>query len=215
MTTAPLTAASTTAGGRLKLPKLDIDGITTRARGEVVQTLDSIEGDERRLEQATAIIDRANGYLADNETRMKKMALYLALIEGAMAVSDSTSMSRYAFYKLTEKVLGDPVEYQEAGTGKTKIKYVWPERPSSWDETVAARAKQRGVRIYANAATDLPPLAEKVVEAHVQRTTATKYRDAMVLRLVEGGMSHGDVAQLIGRERSRVTQIVSAAAKTA
>jgi len=219
MTTAPLTAASTTAGGRLKLPKLDKDGITARARAEVIQTLDSIEDDTRRLEQATAIIDQATGFLADNEPRMKKMALYLALIEGAVAVSDSTSMSRYAFYKLTEKVLGDPVEVQEvkpSGKTVTTIKYVWAERPASWDETVAARAKDRGVRIHRNAATELPPLAEKVTEHHVHRDVARSYRDSLILKLVESGMNHGDVATLIGRERSRVTQIVSAkAAKTA
>lgn len=193
MTTAP---PAVTASGRIKLPKLDKDAIVARATAEVVQTLDSIEDDERRLQQATNIIDRANGFLADNEPRMKKMALYLALIKGAVAVSDATSMSRYAFYKLTVDTLGPD----------------W-KRPASWDDTVAARAKARGVRIHRDAVTELPPLAEKVAEAHAQKEAATKYRDQIVLRLVERGMNHGEVAQLIGRERSRVTQIVSASHK--
>lgn len=194
MTTAPTQEAPTTSGGRPKPAKLDKARIAETAASQVVATLESIQDDERRLKKATEIIDQANGFLADNEPRMRKMALYLALIEGGVAVHNATSMSRYAFYKLTVDTLGAD----------------WP-RPVSWDETVAERARKRGVRNYRTAAFDLPPLATQVIEAHARKDVALRYRDELILKLVDEGMSHAAIGNLIGRERSRVTQIVSAA----
>jgi len=203
-----------TATGRPKPAKLDRDGIAAAEAAATVATLESITGAEKRLTQATQIIDQANAYLDDttqihggktvtvdgNERRMKKMALSLALLEGGVAVYDATSMSRYAFYKLTDKALG---------TGEDD----WV-RPDSWDETVVARAKARKVRLYRDAAAELPELATEVIKAHARKDVATKYRDELIYQFVkERGMSHSQVAALIGRERSRVTQIITAYSK--
>ena len=215
MTTTAI-APPKTATGRPKPAKLDKDKIAGDEAARTVATLESIEDDEKRLRKAAQIVELANDYLADrtemhddrevtvvgNENLMKKMAMSLALLEGGVAVYDATSMSRYAFYKLTDRVLGAG----EHGTDGWK-------RPNAWDETVVARAKARKVRLYANAATELAPLATEVIRARARRDVAIRYRNELILKFVDAGLSHSTVAGMIGRERSRVTQIVSAHAK--
>ena len=202
-----MTAANTTASGRPRPPKIDKKGIAERESAKVAATLDSITDRDRRLTQAVRIIDKANEFLDDkvvmenaepftadgNETRMRKLALSLALLEGGLAVHNATSMSRYAFYKLTVSVLGDD----------------WP-RPETWTKDVAKRAKARGVLLRRDAIAELPDLATQVIEAHARRDTATRYRDQIIVELDAEDVSHSTIAALVGRERSRVTQIVSA-----
>lgn len=76
-------------------------------------------------------------------------------------------------------------------------------------------AHAKRVLHYRDAATELPALAEAVFEANERKRIAMQRRDEMIVALVDSGMSHESVAELIGRKRSRVTQIVSAHKKDA
>lgn len=203
-----------TRTGRPKVAPLDSDRIRAEEIAAVDATLSTITDPRERLEKAAAIIAEAEGILAEQDPYMKKLALSLALHEGARGVSHVIGMHRSGFYQLTEKVLGDPVQVEKrtrAGKTTIKTKYVWPERPAAWDETVSARATEKKIRRYRNAAEELPEVAADVVAAKARIDAAEAVRDAAVPEVVASGVAPVDVARIINRHPSRISHLLRAA----
>lgn len=199
-----------TGSGRPRLEKLDVKPIIEQERRDVLVTLDSISDDRARLEYAVRIIAEANGVLAEKEPYLKALALSLALHEGARAVYDTFGQSRSGFYQFTERVLGDETVVDDPkNPGKTKKVYSWPGRPSGWTEEVRDRAKAKKIRFHRDAAVKLPEVAPIVVAAQARHDAAAEVRDALVVKLVDQGLPPQEMADIIGRDRSRVWHIKS------
>jgi hypothetical protein len=197
-----------------KIAPLDTAKIREEETRAVTDTLALIPDPMARLEKAVAIIKDAEATEARLDRVVKQYALSLALREGVRGVFNAIPMTRSGFYQLTEKVLGDPVPYEKVSrTGKTttKIKYVWPERPVSWDETVAQRAADKGVRLDRSAAKNLPAAAAELYAAQVRIEAAIAVRDELVPVVATTAESKAAVARLIGRHPSRVSHLVKAA----
>jgi hypothetical protein len=201
------TDSAVTRSGHPKLPALDVEGITATETAAVTRTLDSIDDPVKRLKRAVAIIAKAEADLADKEivvagggkelvdgleSHMKKLALSLALHEGARNISAAIGMTRGGFYQMTVKVLGD-----------------WPERPKNWTPEVSERAKARRIWWKQNAKDELPEVAAQVFAAKVRRDVARAARDELVLDLVEDKkvLAAHEAADIIGRNASRISQL--------
>lgn len=64
-----------------------------------------------------------------------------------------------------------------------------------------------GVRHVASAARKLPPLAESVARNEARAAAARTARNQIVVELYDEGMARAEVAELIGRNPSRVSHI--------
>lgn len=108
MTTTPATSPPLTHTGRPKMPKMDVARIRTEESLAVTRTLDSIEDPTRRLVKASRIIAAAESFLDDatddmpagRENHMRKLALSLAVHDGALSVERTIGISRYGFYRM-------------------------------------------------------------------------------------------------------------------
>src|SRR5690242_8588610 len=213
-----------------KVPALDTEKIRTDEILAVTRTLSIIEDPKARLEKAVAIIKDAEHKINDRveivsgrthkidglDSRVKKLALSLALHEGARGISNAIPMTRNGFYALTERVLGDPEQYEKVSrkSGRTllKTRYVWKDRPVAWTPAVSERATEKKVRRYRDAATELPTAAAELYAAQVRVEAASAERDQLVPIVVTSGVSAADVARMIERHPSRVSHLVKAAA---
>jgi hypothetical protein len=189
--TAPV---KTTRSGRPKVPALN----KARILASVADTLDAelaaIPDPKDRLRHLSDVEAAAHRVIEDNETAMRKQALSVALHEGARGVYQAIGLSREAFSRMTAEALGD-----------------WPERPVAWDETVIAKANERKVRFYRDAAKTLPELATKVVTAKAQKDVIRPRRDTLVKELFEVHvLKRTEIAAIIGRTPSRVSHITKA-----
>lgn len=191
---ATATAVKTTRSGRPKVPALNKARILAAAADALDAELASIPDPKARLRHMSEVEAAAHRVIEDNETAMRKQALSVALHEGARGVYQAIGLSREAFSRMTADALGD-----------------WPDRPVAWDETVIAKANERKVRFYRDAAKTLPDLALKVVTAKAQKDVIRPRRDALVKELFEvQGLKRSEIAEIIGRTPSRVSHITKA-----
>jgi DNA-directed RNA polymerase specialized sigma subunit len=191
---ATATAVKTTRSGRPKVPALNKARILAAAADRLDAELAAIPDPKARLRHLSEVEAAAHHVIEENETAMRKQALSVALHEGARGVYQAIGLSREAFSRMTADALGD-----------------WPERPVAWDETVIAKANERKVRFYRDAAKTLPDLALKVVTAKAQKDVIRPRRDALVKELFEvQGLKRTEIAEIIGRTPSRVSHITKA-----
>lgn len=191
----PTTEPPKTADGKPRPAKLDKKRIAADAAREVATTLESIEDTKRRLKQATVIIDKAHDFL-DDET---------AVVDGKEVIvtpGAERRMKSMALY--LSETLGGVAVYNATSMSRYAFYKM-------------VRAHKGRILVHRNAERELPVLATEVIQAHAWLAEATKFRDAAIIELIDGPakMKHSEVAELIGRERSRVTQIVSEAKKRA
>lgn len=188
---ATATALKTTGSGRPKIPGLNKAQILAAEADKIDAMLAGIPDPTDQLRALSDLDRAAHKVIEENDAAMRKQALSLTLHEGARGVYQAIGLSREAFSRMTAAALGD-----------------WDERPVSWDETVIDRAKARGVRYYRDAAKTLPALAVKVVTAKAQKDVIQSRRNTLVKALyTEHGLSRPEIAQIIGRNPSRVSQI--------
>lgn len=187
-------AATTTRSGRPKIPALSKPRIMAEQKDWIEDQLAAVKNPQDKLARLHEIEADAHKVIAENEPAMRKQALSLSLHEGARGVYKGIGLSRESWSQATAAALGD-----------------WPERPVSWDESVVARATAQGVRFYRNAATDLPPLALKVVTAKARKDVIRPMRDRLVTELSASGLKRTEIAAIIGRTPSRVSHIATKA----
>lgn len=177
---------------------IDKDAIKAKAELDVTRTLDAIADPHRRMKKAVDLIRTADEKVDELTPRMRNLSLSLYLLEGGVMVHEATAVGPVAFYNWTTRALyGD-----EKPTGD------WI-RPAKWNEDVRARAKGRGVRLYREAITELPKVSKIVLEHTHIREVAKRYRDAELVKLIEGGMQTEEAGKLAGVGRPRAAQIMS------
>lgn len=185
-----MTTATTTRSGHPKVPVLDTAAIHAAAEKRVQDALNGITDPRDRLAVLGDLDAEANAVKTEWEPVMRRQALSLALHEGARAVNRSIGVSREAFSRMTRTALGD-----------------WPERPLMWDETVRERARARKVHYYSKAVTELPEIAAKVETAKAVLEAIRPLRDELVRELFAAGLKRVEIAEIIGRNPSRVSHI--------
>lgn len=158
----------------------------------VETSLNIIKDPAKRAAKAAAILAEAEKFIEEHYARVKKLGLSLALIDGHRGVSNLIGMSRSGFYQLTEEALGE-----------------WPDRPAQWNETVAERARARGVRWYRDPLEELLPLAADVYAAKQRKIHAEKARDQLIVTLAtKHGMKPPQLGEIVGRDRTSVHHIL-------
>ena len=194
------TAIKTTRSGRPKVPALNKPRILAAQADVIDAALAEVTAPTEkdtaiaRVRLLSELEAAARKQIEENDPPMRKKALSIALHEGARGVYQAIGLSREAFSRMTAEALGD-----------------WPERPVAWDETVVARAKDRKVRYYRDAAATLPELATKVVTAKARIDVIRSKRDPLVRELFEvHGLKRYEIAEIIGRNPTRVSHITKA-----
>lgn len=179
------------------LPHLDRRNIREVETIAVDTILAAIPDREARLVRAGEIADEAQTIADRWRPQRDQAALSLALYDGHRGLNSVIGVTRTRFYDMRADALH---------LTKAEKKAKWLVKASR--DQVVARARQHGVEHIPDAIKKLPRYANRVAAAKERDQAARAVRDRLVADLLRDGRTPSELGDLIGRNRSRVWQVI-------
>lgn len=152
----------------------------------------------RRLATLSLLMGQADNAIEmpGGEKHMYRLAVSLHVYEGARGVWRAIGVSRETFSRRHVAVALKSDQ--------------WENSPKAWDpDLTPARAREMRVPRYTNAVHELPEVAEKVYRARAIQRYVLPLRNDLLTKLSDEGMTRRELADIIGRNPSRVSHIVA------
>ena len=199
----------------IKPPRIDRENVIRpeeAARVAAVLDLLAESPPEERLKAAAQIVDEAQAAFDKLRPKRDALGLSLSLYEHRRAVNTAMGLSRTAFHEMRCTALG---------LTEDERKSKWLQRQLDLGDegkrVIEERARLREVKKVTGASGKIGEVAEQAVRAEERAKAARAYRDAAAVELSNPPYSWGrrEIAEIIGKNASRVSHIKGAAAKAA
>jgi hypothetical protein len=170
------------------LPPLDVDTIRAAARDWVTVRLNDATTDQDIVSVATKIIGEQTPEL--DKARMRRDQIALSVREYGPDAKEPIP-SRRRGVALAEAT----------GLSRARLQTLRDQWPVDYGLPP----------LVLNARTELPKYAAKTCMHDARVTVAREARDAAIVRLIEAGVPSNEIAELMGRDPSRVRQMIGQA----
>lgn len=198
-----------------RLPRIDRPAIRAAAKTWVAEQTGGVHTTLTVLHKAAHLADTEQARADKHRAMRDALALSLALHDSVRAVNTLIGVTRTRFYemrcdalKLSDTERHVPKGYDRKAlhnAGAVDGAEAWLLRATA--EQVARRATRRHVTHHPDAAASLPKLAQAVAVAEERARAARAARDDLVAQLLADGMEPAELAEHIGRNRTRVWQV--------